>query len=439
MLGGSFWVGLIRNGMSIILMLSFFLMLDRPRFPMKKTVCIYVIFGLLLLAGYSFWYYKSNANFVKMAALSVLPVSGIFCGLMSREVIYLSLYKIAVSFYLFSVGTFVGVDVSRWWFDGNLWVDILVRFLCYGVILFVTWKKLRKQFLDNVDFLVEEMDLFSTFSLFISVFFGAIIAYWPNLQGFSVFNMVRAFFVLAMAGFLQYTIFYLYIHLGMEHHYQTEKELLELNEQLIRSQLDILDTSEKEAARIRHDARHHILLIRDYVEKGDMENLLGYLEEYGTDVESRKAKPVCRHPVVNSILSVYARQAKEKQIDVNIDAAVPADITIRDIDWVAILANMFENAIHGCVNSGKREREVDIYIAKKGSKIVIQCTNTCADDIRFQKGIPKSGSGEGIGTASIMKTASRYNGGADFALEDGRFVTRVLMNLPEQENFNALK
>ena len=49
MLGGSFLVALMRNGMSITLMLSFFLMLDRPRFTMKKTICYYVIFGFLFL------------------------------------------------------------------------------------------------------------------------------------------------------------------------------------------------------------------------------------------------------------------------------------------------------------------------------------------------------------------------------------------------------
>ncbi len=429
MLGGSFWVAFLRNGMSITLMLSFFLMLDRPRFPMRKTVFYYVVFGLLLLTGYSLWYLFLNASFVKLAALSVLPVIGIFCSLMSQEVIYVSLYKIAASFYLFSVGTFLGVDVARWWFGGNLWADILVRFLCYTVFLIFTWKKFRKQFLDGLDFLVEEMDLFSTFSLFISIFLGAIIAYWPNLQGFSVFNMVRAFFVLAMAGFLQYTILHLYIHLGKEHHYQTEKELLELNEQLLKSQINIVGESEKEAARIRHDARHHILLIRDYVEKGNMENLLAYLDEYGEDVENRRARPICGHPAVNSILSVYARQAKAKGIAVNIDVAVPLSVTIRDIDWVAILANVFENAIHGCTNSGKVEQEIDIYIAKRGNKMIIQCTNTCGDDICFQKGLPKSVSGGGLGTTSIIKTASHYNGEVDFALEEGRFVTRIMLNL----------
>ena len=125
-------------------------------------------------------------------------------------------------------------------------------------------------------------------------------------------------------------------------------------------------------------------------------------------------------------------QAKEKEIAVNIDVGVSPNTAIRDIDWVAILANVFENAIHGCSNSGKKDQEIDIYIAKKRNKIIIQCTNTCASDIRFQKGIPKSSSGEGIGTSSIIKTVSRYNGEVDFAIEDGKFVTRILLNLPER-------
>ncbi len=205
MLGGSFGVAMLRNGMSVVLMLSFFLMLDRPRLPIKKAVFSYVVFGMSMIIVYSLWYQCANASFVKMGSLSSLPMIGIFCILMSRDAIYVSLYKMGVGFYLFSVGTFLGVDVSRWWFEGNLWVDILVRFLSFTIMLAFTWKKLRRQFLDSLDFLVEEMDIFSTFTLFISVFLGALIAYWPNLQGFTVFNMVRAFFVLAMAGFLHYS------------------------------------------------------------------------------------------------------------------------------------------------------------------------------------------------------------------------------------------
>ena len=47
MLGGSFGVAMLRNGMSVVLMLSFFLMLDRPRLPIKKAVFSYVVFGMV--------------------------------------------------------------------------------------------------------------------------------------------------------------------------------------------------------------------------------------------------------------------------------------------------------------------------------------------------------------------------------------------------------
>ena len=238
MLGGTFLVALLRNAISTTLMLSFFLMLDRPRFPMKITIGCYVLTGVSIIIIYSAWYLYARESFVKYAGISTLPVIGIFCGMMSAEVVYLSLYKMALAFYLFSVATFCGVDVSRWGFQGNMWVDILVRLICMTVILTFTWVKFRKQFLNSVDFLIDEMDLFSAVTLFISVMLGAIMAYWPNLQGFSIFNMVRAFLILFMAGVLQYVILHLYIHLGQEHYYQEEKELLEVNEQLLHRQID---------------------------------------------------------------------------------------------------------------------------------------------------------------------------------------------------------
>ena len=207
MLGGSFFIALLRNTISAGLMMTFFLMLDRPKLSMKKTIWCYVVFGCCLIFGYSIWYLCYPAGFVKYASLSSLLVIGIFCGLMSSEKLYLSLYKMAVAFYMFSVCVFCGVDVARWWFHGNLWVDILVRIICMIPILIFTWKKLRKLFLSGVDFLIDEMDLFSAVTLLVSVMIGAVVAYWPNLQGFSVFNMVRAFVTLFMVGVIQYTIY----------------------------------------------------------------------------------------------------------------------------------------------------------------------------------------------------------------------------------------
>ncbi len=429
MLGGSFWIALLRNAISTGLMLSFFFMLDRPRFSMKKTAWCYIIFGVSMVTAYSIWYLAANSSFVRFAAMSALPAIGGFCSIMSREVLHLSLYKMALAFYLFSVCTFCGVDVARWWFGGNLWIDILVRFICFVLILLFTWFKFRKQFLGGVDFLLQEMDLFSATALFVSVMLGAIMAYWPNLQGFSIFNMVRAFLILFMAGTLQYAILHLYIHLGQEHYYQAEKELLEVNEQLLHQQMDLMRESKIEAARIRHDVRHHTLLIREYVQKREYGQLLAYLTQYDEDVEKWEAKDISRNLAVNSILLAYAKKARRQNIQVTMDIRLGENLPVRDIDWIAILANMFENAIHGCAGSGQAQQEIDIYISQKKNKVIIQCRNTSSKEVVFRKGLPQSDKGGGVGVTSIIKAVSRYEGVTDFSVQDGMFITRILLNL----------
>lgn len=396
---------------------------------MKKTAWCYIIFGFSMIISYSVWFLVANSSFVRFAALSALPVIGVFCSIMSSEVLYLSLYKMALTFYLFSVCTFCGVDVARWWFGGNLWVDIFVRFVCFVLILIFTWFKFRKQFLSGVDFLLQEMDLFSAAALFVSVMLGAIMAYWPNLQGFSVFNMVRAFLILFMAGTLQYAILHLYIHLGQEHYYQAEKELLEVNEQLLHQQMDLMRESEIEAARIRHDVRHHVLLIREYVQNMEYDQLLVYLTQYDEDVEKWKVKDISKNLAVNSILLAYAKKARRQDIQVAMDVRLGGNVPIRDIDWIAILANMFENAIHGCVGSGQPQQEIDIYISQKRNKVIIQCQNTSSEEVVFHKGLPQSDKGGGMGVISIIKAASHYEGETDFSVQNGMFITRILLNL----------
>lgn len=258
---------------------------------------------------------------------------------------------------------------------------------------------------------------------------GAIMAYWPNLQGFSIFNMVRAFLILFMAGTLQYAILHLYIHLGQEHYYQAEKELLEVNEQLLHQQMDLMKESEIEAARIRHDVRHHTILIREYVQKKEYDQLLAYLTQYNEDVEKWRVKDISKNLAVNSILLAYAKKARRQNIQVTMNVRLGESLPIRDIDWIAILANMFENAIHGCIGSGQPQQEIDIFISQKGNKVIIQCQNTSSKEVVFHKGLPQSDKGGGMGVISIMKAVSCYEGETDFSVQNGMFITRILLNL----------
>lgn len=430
MLGGGFWVSFLRNGTGAVLMMAVFLMLDRPRFSMKKTVTAYLAGGLGLVLSFSFWYLADWESYVRFAGILAIPVTGVFCAFFSGDGIYLSLYKISFGFYLLSVCVFCGVDLSRWLFGGNLWVDLLIRFLLLFMILRAAGRRFRRFFFENVDFLRREMDFLSVTTLIVSFVMAAFVAYLPSNRVFSVYNMLRMLVSLFMAGMIQYLILHLYIHLGQMHSYQAEKQLLEMNEQFLLRQLELERRAEEDAARIRHDVRHHWLLLKEYAKRGDTEGLLDYMKQYGEDLERAAPKRICANRSVNGILSAYAGYAEKENIQVLMEAAVAEKLAVRDIDLVAVLANIFENAIHGCLVSGKQDPEIRLSIVQKGHKVVIQCRNSSTEDIRFHNGLPQARRGGSTGVSSIVKTAQRYRGETDFAVKDGMFLVRVLLNLP---------
>lgn len=430
MLGGSFGVALFRNGMGAGLVMAVFLLLDRPRMPMQKAVRWYVLFGCFMTVLYSVWYLLDRKMFIHFAGILVIPALGGFCMGMSRERTYLSLYKISLGFYFLAVVVFCGVDVSRIWFNGSKWVDLGIRIMISSAALLLIFKKIRHSFLENADILEEEMDLFSVITLIVSILIAALVAFWPSDHIFSWFSIVRTLFLLMMAGLIQYMMYRMYLHQGKEHRYQVEKELLEMNELLLHRQLEMMRESEEESIRIRHDIRHHCLLMEEYIRNKEYSKLFAYVKQYGEDVESHKEERISSNETINSILSAYGRYAREENIRVIMDVRTAEHIAVRDIDLVAVLANIVENAIHGCLCSGKENPEILLSIVQKGNKIAIQCKNSCIQNLEFAKGVPKEGKRHGVGISNIRKVASYYNGETDFSVEGDMFVARILMNIP---------
>lgn len=431
MLGGSVWVAALRNVMGAGLMMSVFLLLDRPKMSMKKTIWCYALFGLAAVISFSLWYLADSESFVRFSGMLTIPVMGIFCIKMSRDTLYLSLYKLTLGFYLLSLTVFCGIDAARIWFGEDMWADILIRLVMTVLILFLITSKVRRSFLEGIDYLREEMDWFSGVTVVLSILIAAIVAFWPGRHDFSMFHVVRTVLLFFMAGIIQYTVFQLYLHRGKEWRYHVEKELLETNERFIHRQLELMNESKEQTARIRHDIRHHCLLIEEYIRKGETDKLLSYVKQYRDDVENREPECICGNETISNILTVYARRAKKEGIEVAMQAQVPGDIAVRDTDLVVIIANIFENAIHGCMASHLPESKIHIQVACKGKKIVVQCRNTCGENVKLKNGVPVSE--QGLGISSVLKVVSYYHGETEFSIENGMFIARILLNLPQDQ------
>ena len=70
-------------------------------------------------------------------------------------------------------------------------------------------------------------------------------------------------------------------------------------------------------------------------------------------------------------------------------------------------------------------------LKKKKNKLVIYCSNTCRLEVEIKNGKPKPEATGGIGVLSILKTAEKFDGEYDFKNDNGIFVFRLIMNIPQ--------
>lgn len=436
MLGGPVYIALIRFTISLIGVILLFSLMSKPRFGKEKTVICYVCFGVVLITLACVWYAVDWESCVKMVAFIMYMCFCIFALFMSGDHIYLSIYKLALTFYLLAVFLIGGIEVSVLFFDSNVWVDIITRIVLILAMAFFIQKKIRGSVRGFSHYVEQELDHFSVWVMIISILFGIGFILNPNIKEQTPYRLIQVVTNFFLTGALQLLVFRLYLHIGKEREYREENQLIKMNQRLLERQMELLEEFVEASRRIRHDARHHIALIAEYAHRGQNEELLQYLNDYKKEIDADTAEVICRNTAVNNLLSAYTRKARREQIKVTLNIELDETLAIPNIDLVTILANAYENAIYGCIEVKKQSKERECFIhlmlKRKRNKLVIFCSNTCKIDTELKNGQPKPEFTGGIGVLSIIKTAEHYEGEYDFKNDDGVFVFRLIMNIPSE-------
>ncbi len=203
---------------------------------------------------------------------------------------------------------------------------------------------------------------------------------------------------------------------------ESRYELVRQNVDYLMAHLENARKLEQESRRIRHDKRHHDELIAAMARSGDTDGILRYL---GSQKErAGSVSSFCPHHMVNEILSSYAAKAKEAGIKYDACADTPAESPISDVDFVAILANLLENAQNACI-SLKSSGPITIHIKNIGEKTVFAVTNPCFPDMKLENGLPAARS---IGINSILSSAARYCGEVSYSIDGNVCTACVILN-----------
>lgn len=437
MLGGPVYIAFIRFALSLAGTILLFSLLCKPRYNHRRTVAGYVCFGAVVISLACVWYVVDWSSCVRIAALAMYVCFAIFAFFMSSDPVYLTVYKLALTFYLLAVFMIGGIEISILFFDRNVWVDIVMRGVLILFMAYFIDRKIKDSIRGFGYYVENELDRFSVSVLIISILFGIGFILNPNLKEQTPYRLFQIAINFFLTGALQLLVFRLYLHIGKEKEYQKENQLMQMNHRLLERNMELLQESVESGRRIRHDARHHSAVVAEYARRGQNEELLRYLKEYDRETDEHTPESICGNTAVNNILSAYTRKARREQIRVTLDVELGGNLTIPNIDLVTILANAYENAIYGCIEvrkqSPERECFIHLILKRKKNKLVVSCSNTCRMETELKNGQPKPEFTGGIGVLSIIKTAENFGGEYDFKNDDGVFKFRLIMNLPPEK------
>ena len=214
--------------------------------------------------------------------------------------------------------------------------------------------------------------------------------------------------------------------------------------QLAQEQVAHMNERIESARRDRHDLRHHVNILRAFLDAGDAAAAQAYLDEFSSGRRLDDA-PIryCENDAASAVLVYYCDAARKLGVHVDVVAQVPARLPQRETDVCAVLSNLLENAVDalrdvaaaggraaGGGSAGGNPLELRIRVEARPAGLFMTVDNTCLpstvrqDGERFVSAKPGS---HGLGIASVRETARRTGGVARFALDGTTFRASVML------------
>lgn len=183
-------------------------------------------------------------------------------------------------------------------------------------------------------------------------------------------------------------------------------------------------------ARLRHDWRHHLLLLDGFAGRGDLDGVKSYLRQLMPAYSAEGELSVCENHAADVILRHWAAIAGAEGIRMKVCVKIPQAFFVMDMDLCVIFGNLTENAIEACRNQQDRERYIEIRADIKEKQLIATFQNSSSNEVLVKNGVYYSTKheGPGIGLSSVRKVAEKYGGILKIDHRDREFRVSVLLN-----------
>nr|WP_302592759.1 Spo0B domain-containing protein [uncultured Marvinbryantia sp.] len=129
---------------------------------------------------------------------------------------------------------------------------------------------------------------------------------------------------------------------------RTYLKLVEMQEEQAKRHLDEVRNIHKEMRGYKHDFHHHLQALKGQLEAGEVDRAIAYIEQLDQNLQSVDTLLKTGNVTVDAILSAKLAQAKAEGIAVTVQANLPGELLLSDLELSIVIGNLLGNAIEAC-------------------------------------------------------------------------------------------
>ena len=422
----------VRNFITIAGNTLLVLSLSEPKRPRGVSIPLIVLGFLASIALSTLLFTPSGEiEFVSSSMVLCCLIVAATVGFQTRDSFFQITLNIFTQLNLYFIISYLAYTLTASTFFDNIWGEIYIRLTLYLIIVAVFFTLFRKPYRKYIKYLtggwINLTVISCAFSIFFTFVFLLPVPFYER-EYYNHYICISAIVLMVLIYIMAILTFKRAVQNMKEEAVATrrDRQLRSLQGQLIARR-----ENEETIKKMRHDLRHHDAILLTMLEDGKIGEAKRFLAEHGTRIAQIKDMIYCRNSVVNAILANYAGIAVEKGYRVDIVAHIPENIAFDPVDLAGLLANIVENAIEACDKVTAERPYIDMRCMYKNGTLRIAMSNSCPEKPDFIGGLPQTNKTVGgIGLQSVMSVVERYDGLANFAYENGAFVTKIMIQEP---------
>lgn len=215
---------------------------------------------------------------------------------------------------------------------------------------------------------------------------------------------------------------------NMNRQYEIEKELTRAKAEqaeLLERDYQALENLYASNSRLYHDIHNHMEALYHYLSLGQTDKALSYLKELQAPIQEMAQTIWTGDEAVDYLLNSKIALAKKEENEVSLNIEFPHHTNIRSTDLVAILGNLFDNALEATRDVEPKKKRIGITIRRINDILVIKVENGCRDMPIIENGLiqttKKDTKLHGWGLKSAAAAADNYDGTIETSYHQGTF------------------